>query len=219
MTRRKVLRLLLEWVVMLAALVVLGEAVQHVPAVGSFDRRVTATAIAHRAPALNQAMRIATWGGSWIAAVCLGAALTILYKRRRLPREAVIAMLAAWAGQVSAVDITKTVVTRRRPPETVRLVTANGWSFPSGHAATAVVVFGMGAMLLTIGRVPRRWHIGCWATAGVCAVLVGFSRIELGVHWTTDVAASTVWTSCWLLVVYRLARPTRVPAEPQPGHA
>jgi membrane-associated phospholipid phosphatase len=39
------------------------------------------------------------------------------------------------------------------------------------------------------------------ALAVLCIALVGFSRIELDAHWTTDVLASAVWTTGWLLIL------------------
>jgi membrane-associated phospholipid phosphatase len=200
-------RVLLAWFAMLAVLVVVGVAVRHVSWVSTFDHRITAALVERRTPALNQAMTVVTWAGSWIAAACLAATLAVLYRARRLPLRALVAMLAAWVGQVVAVDTTKAVVARPRPSPAVRLVAAHGSSFPSGHAATAVVVFGIAALLASTRLTTRAWRAASWCSAVLCSALVGFSRIELGVHWTSDVVASAVWTSCWLVVVYRLARP------------
>ena len=56
-----------------------------------------------------------------------------------------------------------------------------GFSFPSGHGATAVSLFG------SIGReVRKRWM---WTLAVVMPLLIGFSRIAVGVHYPTDVMA------------------------------
>jgi undecaprenyl-diphosphatase len=83
----------------------------------------------------------------------------------------------------------------------VRLVAAHGWSFPSGHTANAVVVFATAAALLTFLVHRRIVRFLTWALAVLATGLVGFSRIELGVHWTTDVVVSIVWTIWWLVVL------------------
>jgi membrane-associated phospholipid phosphatase len=46
-----------------------------------------------------------------------------------------------------------------------------------------------------------------WALASVATALVGFSRIELGFHWMTDVTASLIWTSVWILVIVKVSFP------------
>jgi membrane-associated phospholipid phosphatase len=76
--------------------------------------------------------------------------------------------------------------------------------------ANAVVVFAS-ATALAFAVVQRRVLRAGFAVVGVTAVcLVGFSRVELGAHWTSDVVASAVWTSGWLLAVFTIVgRPAR----------
>jgi len=70
-------------------------------------------------------------------------------------------------------------------------------SFPSGHAMTSIVVYGTLAFLL--GRLaPTRWlRRVVWALAGVVIVLVGVSRLYLGVHYPSDVLAGFVIGGAW----------------------
>ena len=63
-------------------------------------------------------------------------------------------------------------------------IVQQGYSFPSGHGATAVSLFG------SIGReLRKRWM---WTLAVVMPLLIGFSRIAVGVHYPTDVLAGWV---------------------------
>jgi membrane-associated phospholipid phosphatase len=50
----------------------------------------------------------------------------------------------------------------------------------------------------------RAVRVSAWAVAVFAMAVVGFSRIELGVHWTTDVLASFVFVSLWLLAIVTL---------------
>jgi undecaprenyl-diphosphatase len=177
------------------------------------DQKVTTFVVSHRTPALNHLMKAVTWTGSWITTLGVAVLVIVLAWRRRLPFLAVIAILVAWWGELLAVTLTKAVVQRPRPPEALRLVVAHGWAFPSGHTSNAVVVFSAAAALLVVAFVrPTMGRILTWVLAVLAIALVAFSRIELGVHWMTDVVASLIWTTAWLLVVVAVLR-RRAPAK------
>ena len=117
---------------------------------------------------------------------------------------AVITVSTLWLGELAAVTLTKSLVHRPRPPEPVRLVAAHGWSFPSGHMANAVVVFVTLALIVAV-LVSRSWlRVLTWIGALLALGLVGFSRIELGVHWASDVIASWIWCAGWILLAQRI---------------
>jgi undecaprenyl-diphosphatase len=200
------------WAAMVGLLVLTGQGVTHSVAVESLDRQITSWIVAHRTPALDRWMAVLTFTGSWLAALGVAAVVAVLAMRRRVPPRDLVAVLAGWAGVALAVPVTKSLVQRPRPPESVRLLGTHGWSFPSGHTATAVVVFGT-VTTLTVLLVHRRAVRAVALTA--CPLLVGviaFSRVELGVHWTTDVAASVVWTAGVAARLHRRPVP-RVPAR------
>ena len=80
------------------------------------------------------------------------------------------------------------------------LVAAHGSSWPSGHTATATLVFAVLAAVVW-ALTPRAGPRTFAALASIVAVvLVAFSRVEPGVHWTTDVLASVVFVTAWLSV-------------------
>jgi undecaprenyl-diphosphatase len=194
------------WAVLTGILILVGEGVKHSSALNSLDRHITDFVVDHRTPALNQLMKAVTWTGSWIATLGIAVLVAVFAWRRRLHLLAVIAVLAAWLGELLAVTLTKAVVERPRPPEAVRLVAGHGWAFPSGHTANATVVFATSAALATVLLGQRYSRLLVWALAALATALVGFSRIELGVHWTTDVVASVVWTVCWLFILVTVLR-------------
>ncbi len=198
------------WAVLCGLLLLFGEAVTRSSTVRALDRRITGAVVAHRTPALNQLMEVVTWAGSWVALLIVAVIVIVLAWRGRLSALAVAALLAAWLGQLVAVTLTKAVVQRPRPPDAVRLVVAHGWSFPSGHSANAVVAFAAVAALFSYIVGSRNARAAIWALAVLAAALVGFSRIELGVHWMTDVAASLIWASGWVLIVGACLRHTMV---------
>jgi undecaprenyl-diphosphatase len=198
--------LVVAWALLLGLLILCGEGIVHSSGITAADQAVTRFVVAHRTPALNHVMTAVTWFGSWIATLTVAIIVTGLAWKRRLPVLAVPIVVSAWLGELLAVTAAKSVIKRPRPPEAVRLVTAHGWSFPSGHTANAMVVFATVGVLATTfaRRTPVRAL--CWTLIAVAIALVGFSRIELGVHWLTDVVASMVWTAGWIIVVIAIHR-------------
>jgi undecaprenyl-diphosphatase len=193
--------IVLAWAGLTAILVAAGEGVMHSSALMGFDRHVTEVVVAHRTSALSGVMKAVTWLGSWVAVLVTGVAIVYLTARRRLPIVALILAVVAEGGAAGGETLTKQLVQRHRPPESLWLVKAHGWSFPSGHTTTAVVVFTALAVVVTfLVRKPVVRALA-WVTAVFAVAVTGFSRLELGVHWATDVIASVLFATGWLLVM------------------
>jgi undecaprenyl-diphosphatase len=130
-------------------LIVIGVGVVHSSTVAALDRHITSMVVAHRSPALNTAMKAVTWLGSWIALVISGAVVLVLAVRGRLAWLAVLIAVVVWAGEAAGVWLGKHIVQRQRPPKDIWVKSAHGWSWPSGHTATAVLVFAVLAIVVT----------------------------------------------------------------------
>lgn len=159
------------------------------------DRPLLTMIARHRAGWLSAVLRAVTWLGSplVVAGVVAVAAAAVYWRTRRLRVFALAAVVLGGAELLETV--TKTMVSRARPPLALRVagVSADGSSFPSGHATLAAAGYGLIALLMA-GICTRRAHrIALWASAVVVAGLVGVSRIYLGVHWASDVLTG------WLL--------------------
>jgi undecaprenyl-diphosphatase len=125
----------------------------------------------------------------------------LLLRRRAL--EAFLLVLATGGGLAISQGL-KAFFERDRPPEMYRAAEVLNQSFPSGHAMlSAVVYLTLGAML---ARAEARWRIRIYilSLTILVALLVGVTRVHLGVHWASDVlagwCAGAAWaTACWLL--------------------
>ena len=193
--------LVLAWIALTAALSGVGEVITHSQVITSLDRHVTTWVVGHRTPALDHAMTTITWLGSWVAVAVTGVTVALLAFRRCHAPATLILFALAWAGEYGTVNLVKHVVGRPRPPRAIWLVSAHGASFPSGHAANAALVGATGAIVAF--TFSRRRSIRVAAVVLCCLLVgaVGFSRIELGVHWMTDVAAGVLVTVLWSAVV------------------
>ena len=115
----------------------------------------------------------------------------------------------------------KMIYGRERPPLSLHAVEVVNASFPSGHAMlSAAIYLTLGAL---VARFADKRRIKALAMGGavVLALLVGISRVYLGVHWPTDVLAGwcvgAAWAALWWLAAYVLAR--RRGERPMPDDA
>lgn len=143
-------------------------------------------------------------GGVGVLTLIAGACVGYLALMRK-PHAAWF-VLAAIAGGMVLSTLFKSGFDRARPDIVAHHAHVYTASFPSGHSMMAAVVY------LTLGALLARMHQGravkafLLALAACITVLVGFSRVYLGVHWPTDVlagwAAGAAWAiACWLLAL------------------
>lgn len=209
--------LALGWFAITAGLFGVGEFVAHSHAVTDVDRHITNWVVDRRTPALDATMKVVTWIGSWVAVAITGGVVLALTVAKYLTRAALLLFVVAWAGEYATVNSVKHLVGRPRPPRALWLVTARGASFPSGHAANATLV-GAAAVSMALLLTRRRSFRASATTLGFLAIaVVGFSRVELGVHWTTDVLAGGLVTLVWLGAVAWLFARTVPLAVPRSG--
>jgi undecaprenyl-diphosphatase len=175
------------------------DVVAHKEAV-RYDPGILRFAFDHRAKWLTGVMKVASLMGSnlVLVPVVLGAGVWFA-ARRRLWRSAV-AVVASLAGAKLLFQLTKILVARPRPPMGFHLVNASGYAFPSGHATQALAGWGAVAVVLASGRLLRTRVVVGILTA-ILVILIGASRIYLGVHWGTDVLGGFALGGAWLCLV------------------
>jgi undecaprenyl-diphosphatase len=136
--------------------------------------------------------------GDWEALVALtlfGAGLLMLRRRWRLAGLLVGSTLLARL----LVALQKSVLGVIRPAENAHLVEVQSLSFPSGHAANSMVVYLTLALILTRGGGARGLAI---AAAVLLSLLIGATRVLLGVHWPSDVVGGWAFGLLWVLLVW-----------------
>jgi membrane-associated phospholipid phosphatase len=169
--------------------------------VAVLDHPVAGFVAAHRAGALTVVMRAASTAGGPVVlgavTVAAGVVLGIIWRSRGPVLVAVVTV----AGNGVLTLALKQAVARPRPPVSGALAAADGYAFPSAHAATAAAAFGVLAFLCAGPMRAQAARVALWAGAAVLAALVGISRVYLGVHWTTDVLGGWAFGVMWLAVV------------------
>lgn len=182
-----------------AVFVVLGFVVESQNAITRFDADTVADVAGWRSAGLVDVARAVTlFGNGAIVAVVLLAIAAALGLSRRLAPPASLLPLLSLAIGTALTPILKTIVDRPRPPIGLHEVTETTSGFPSGHSAQSAA--GWLALGLVLWASGRGWRPLVATIALV--ILVGLSRIVLGVHSPTDVLAGwAVGLACAVTVV------------------
>ncbi|MFN2389088.1 MAG: phosphatase PAP2 family protein [Actinomycetota bacterium] len=131
----------------------------------------------------------------WVYPLLLVASVRLWTVGRR--RLVGFLLATAPGGQVLS-NLVKEIVDRPRPVHDDPIAQGFGQSFPSGHALNSVVFYGA-LLLVFLPVVPPRWRRPVLAGTVMLAVLVGASRLTLGVHYVTDVLAGYALGLAWLV--------------------
>lgn len=111
-------------------------------------------------------------------------------------------LVVAGGGGIAVSQLLKDLIGRQRPDLVFRAAEAANPSFPSGHAMLSAVVF------LSLGTLSARFATSrpiktyVMTAAVLLTVLVGATRVYLGVHWLTDVLAGWALGSAWALLFW-----------------
>jgi undecaprenyl-diphosphatase len=142
-----------------------------------------------------------------VATLTLVTAVGIGYLLLMRKRYAALFVGVAVVGGILLSTLFKAVYDRPRPDLVAHLSQVYTSSFPSGHSMMAAITYlTLGALL---ARLHEDWSIRIFlmSTAILLTILVGASRVYLGVHWPTDVlagwAAGAAWAMlCWLAALW-----------------
>jgi len=190
-------------VVMLAA-VGLGKLVDDVTdgdGVAVVDHPVARFVAVHRVPALTLFMAAVSTVGGPAGMVVLAVVAGVLFSVAWRSWAPVVIVAVTAAGVIGLTVVFKAALGLPRPPLGQAVAAADGYGFPSGHAAAAAAVCAVVAWLCTLRLASWRARTAVWAMAAMLAVLVGISRVYLGVHWTTDVLGGWIFGILWAAVV------------------
>ncbi|MER8420897.1 phosphatase PAP2 family protein [Mesorhizobium sp. M1329] len=154
---------------------------------------------------LEGAMRDITSLGSASVLVLITAAMIVYLLLIRRPGAALLMFVAVAGGQLLS-SVLKFDIDRPRPDLVSHLADVASLSFPSGHAMlSAVTYLTLGSMAARFlpGRTTKIYVLGL---AVLTTVVVGISRIYLGVHWPSDVLAGWCAGFAWAMLCWLAAR-------------
>jgi membrane-associated phospholipid phosphatase len=164
------------------------------------DQQVMQVIHAHDTPGLTRLAFALSFIGSPLALVPGIASAAVILWAARQRRDAVLLIVAI--GGAGLLDtILKLHFRRIRPNVPWALVREHSFSFPSGHSVGAVVLYGMITYLIWRHLRDFAQRTGVIAFALLLIAGIGASRVYIGVHYPTDVAAGYVVGLVWLLTL------------------
>lgn len=147
-------------------------------------------------PTMRQVSRYGGGYGAAVAATVVTCALLAARAWRPALRFAVSVSGGAWDSAL------KPLVERPRPHLWPGVEHPSTWSFPSGHATSSAAFVAALAVLAW----PTRWRWPALVAGALAAAFVGFSRLQLGVHYPSDVLGGWALATGWVLLISGLAR-------------
>jgi membrane-associated phospholipid phosphatase len=143
--------------------------------------------------------RPVTWLGGFVGVTLVVVAATVWLVRRGNWPHAVLLVVVALGIQV-LVSTAKNGYARPRPDVGSAIALPSSFSFPSGHAATGVAVFGLLGLIAAIELRTRAGGVGAICAGFGLGALIGASRVVLDVHYPSDVLAGWCLGLAWLVV-------------------
>jgi membrane-associated phospholipid phosphatase len=213
----------IAWAVLVAGALALGWLITGPlsSVVESPDDRLVRWLASHRTPALDTAAAAGSHLADTIVGVALALVVALVAARARRSWRPVVYFTVLVGGYLALYVIVTHFAPRDRPPvEILDPGLVPDHSYPSGHMATAILVYG--GIALWVGWVRPGWRRWTWPLVLV-PLVVAPSRLYQGAHHLTDVLASVAFATIWLVVVSRVIlvpspdrRAQQAPAKVEP---
>ena len=151
---------------------------------------------------LTPVMRLITQFGGTILMNVWALASLVLIKNKRIAISVVSNLVL-----IALLNNILKLIVRRARPTGFRLIAETGYSFPSGHSMVSMAFYGYLIYLIykNVRNKKLRWTlITCFS---LLILIIGMSRIYLGVHYTSDVFAGFLFSLGYLVIYTKLTDP------------
>ena len=160
-----------------------------------WDSRMTLAIHGLANPWLTQIVRFITFTGGIGSFLIFAISMVWLWRQQRKHQAQLL--LVCFMGSALINELLKLFFVRPRPTLFPPLIAVGGYSFPSGHSTAGITLFGVLAIFLWHDR-----HYGWAIAAAIWGLLIGISRVYLGVHYPSDVLAAWMAGFLWILVTF-----------------
>lgn len=165
-----------------------------------FDSAIRAAVRQMRSPMWTSLFLTVTKLGSTLYLTVVGCAAGLVFIGLRWFRPLLL-FIVAMAGQAALHHGFKWLIARPRPGAMIDYPHAESFSFPSGHALSSLCLYAMIAWIITSRLENPALKSGIWLVTVVLIFLIGMSRIYIGIHHASDVAAGFLAAAIWTTAV------------------
>lgn len=144
---------------------------------------------------LTNNIKLLTYLGSGVVVIGITVFVIIFFKNKKYGLFLSIDLALITIIQI----ILKNIFTRSRPLD-IGLIKEKGYSFPSGHSLTSMAFYGLIIYLIYNSKLKRQEKIIYITLFSIFILIVGLSRIYLGVHFFTDVVGGFTFSICFLII-------------------
>ncbi|RLQ91540.1 phosphatase PAP2 family protein [Planomicrobium sp. Y74] len=166
---------------------------------GIFDSFIIKLILVNQSPTMDALMIFITELGSvwFLGTLSIVVILALWFKGR--DKWGVLFFIIAVGGGGLLTTLLKHLYARERPSINEE-IDAVGFSFPSGHSMGSLIFYGFVIFLIVRGRQKEwvKWTVSI--SLALLVILIGTSRIYLGAHFPSDVAAGYIAGTIWLLL-------------------
>lgn len=167
----------------------------------AFDQWVLTTINGTSSGLQDSVWTVITEFGGFVGVPIVTVLVALVLVRKKRVRHAIV-MVAGVGGAAVINVVLKLMFERVRPDLWEQLVVETSYSFPSGHAMASCAL----AASLVLVAWNDRWRYPVLAIGIVYVVLIGYSRLYLGVHYPTDVMAGWAIAIAWVLLLSAFAK-------------
>jgi undecaprenyl-diphosphatase len=205
--RRVTAGLLVAWVLTFGIVLTLGQAVKNTKNVLG-DHTIPLWFSQHRTPTLTTLSDVGSTIGATPTIIAMACVIVVLILAlARLWRPAVFVVIAL-IGEVVMFVAVVAIINRSRPDVPRLDPHLPTSSYPSGHLAATICLYGS-ATILVMASTRRWWRWLAVALAVLAPLAVAWARLYRGMHHPTDLLGSVVLSGLWLTSAYLLIRPTK----------
>ncbi|WP_241657760.1 phosphatase PAP2 family protein [Anaerobacillus alkaliphilus] len=171
----------------------------------AFDELLLKKVKAMEAPFVTTIMKGFGFIGATLPVIVISIILLIILYRLHKNRSEVYLFIIVLLGSTAFNVLVKTLIKRKRPISD--LIIESGYSYPSGHTVGAVSLYGIITFLFWRKLETTQGRVSLIFFSVIMIMIMGFSRIYLGVHYPTDILGAYLLSGIWLYLtiwIYQL---------------